>query len=274
MRKRLTALYRENPAAVIGGTFALFAIVWGIFMSKQSPYNFPHQFHHTIDSPILAMELARDSADVSAVTQRDNPAAKHSIKVNTILDCVFIPLYVGYLLFFALAYAPRSRLLAPLMVGVGVFDYLENTGMFISLAGGAPRQYYPSAIKWTLLGLAVILIARLMVKADSGPYSMPTRRLLALVFGAAGGLMLLGISASHYSWLALGSEIFAATFVVNAIGLLGPIVAMEGEKLKFVEDFCEQKKVNPAIAAVSEIPTTSGGDEEGPRQQKRGNTLG
>ena len=79
MRNRLVHLYHENPAALMAGIFALFAIFWGLWMSVAFtvgpfPYEFPHRFHRQIDSPVLALELARDAADVAAVTQKNDRA--------------------------------------------------------------------------------------------------------------------------------------------------------------------------------------------------------
>jgi hypothetical protein len=260
MRNRLAVLYRENPAALTAGILASLAIVWGLWMNvaitdKPFPYTFPHHFHHEIDSPILALELARDPADVAAVTQQNNADAESALRWNTVFDCVFTPLYAGYLTFFGLAYAPRKRRLVLLGAGIALFDYLENAFLFVSLDGGAPREYLPSAIKWTLLGLTLILIAKVLVSADAGPYSTPTRRLLALLFSVAGLLILLGLFAGPYSWLALGAELFAGTFVINAIGLFGPALAIQGKQQLFVTDFCEKRRVSGTVGpAIREVP--------------------
>lgn len=281
MRNRVVTLYRENPAAFTAGILALLAIVWALWMNvafTAGPlaYDFPHRFHHQIDSPILALELARDSGDVAAVLQTEDQTNADPIKVasaqkalrwNTAFDCVFIPLYTGYLLFFGLAYKSRSRgLFVILILSIALFDYIENACLFVTLWGGKPNEYWPSVMKWALLASALSMLARVLVSANPGPYSTPTRRLIALLFAAAGVFILLGVSVGPYAWLAFGTQLFAGTLVINAIGLFGPALAIPGKQQVFVKDFCEKRKLSRGVGpAIREIPL---GDDGSPAHDR------
>ena len=262
---------RTRIRALVVGVVASLAIIWSLVMSLTFtiwvPYWFAHRFHYKIDSPILALELSRNQSDIDAVLQKNydtNPDPQKSVKArnalyrNTILDCVFIPLYSGYILLFGLAYRPRSFdrfALIFLAVGTAVADYAENVRMFLALDDRAQSVYIPSLIKWSLLGLALILLATLLLSRNSGPYTLPTRRLLGLGHIAAGALIFLGVSFSHYPWLALGTELFAFTLLFNAIGLLGPVFAIPARRQEFQADFCEKRRRHQAVGpAVRDVP--------------------
>ncbi len=249
------------------GIIAALAILWSLGMTATFtvwvPYWFQHRFDHQIDSPVLALELARNQADIDAVLQRSDPnnpdpqktrKAQKALYWNTVLDCVFIPLYSGYMLLFGFAYHPRGfhrRALVVLTAATALADYAENACMFLALAGRVHSVYIPSLLKWSLLGLVLILLTTLLLSENPGPYSLPTRRLLGLGHITAGALILMGVVFSHYSWLALGVELFAFTLVINAIGLLGPVLALPGARQEFQTDFCEKRGVTNRSARQS-----------------------
>lgn len=242
------------------GIIAALAIVWSLVMTLTFniwvPYRLEHRFHYKIDSPILALELSRNESDIDAVLQ-NSEQAHDALFWNTVLDCVFIPLYSGYILLFGFAYHPRGFdkfALIFLTIATALADYAENTRIFLALAGHAHSVYIPSLIKWSLLGLVLILLATLLLSKNPGPYTLPTRRLLGLAHIAAGALILIGVAFSHYPWLALGVELFAFTLLINAIGLLGPALALHGTHQEFQTDFCEKRRrhepVGPAVRDV------------------------
>jgi hypothetical protein len=220
------------------------------------PYRLEHRFHHNIDSPVLALELSRNQSDIDAVLQNSKPAHDALFR-NTVLDCVFIPLYSGYLLLFGLAYHPRGSdkfVLIFLAVATALADYAENALMFLALGARAHSVYIPSLVKWSLLGLLLILIATLLLSRNLGPYTVPTRRLLGLGHIAAGALILLGVAFSHYPWLALGVELFGFTLLINAIGLFGPVLAIKPVRQEFESDYCEKRRHQPIGPAVRDVP--------------------
>lgn len=226
----LTPLYR------LAGIFALLAVLWSVLMITlfnlgPVSYPFPHRFAYEIDSPILALELARSPRDIDAVLQNNNAGSAQAHRAlfwNTVLDCVFIPLYSGYLILFGLSYQPRPifrKVLTAYVIAVAVFDYLENTLMFLAVRGSSPPVFIPSTIKWLLLGLVLFLTTVLLLRPNPGPYSLSTSRLLGLVYLAAGALIFLGTLVfgailNNYALLELGTKIFALTVLFNAVGLL------------------------------------------------------
>ena len=237
------------------------------FTGWPAPYSFEHRFHHDIDSPVLALELARDPSDIDAVLQRgdaSNPDPEKSNKairalfLNTVLDCFFIPLYAGYLILFGFTYHPEGfarGVLIGVAIMTGIFDYVENILMFGVLAGRAVPVYIPSLIKWALLALVLLVLGKLLVSRPPGPYSIPTRRLLAVLHIGAALLILLGAVFTEYPWLALGVKLFAFTLLINVIGLFGPVLALDAVRQVSIPDFCEKRRmkrgnIGPAIQDI------------------------
>lgn len=271
---RIQSLISVNGAAGFSsGVAAVLAIVWSLLMSAalttRAPYWFEHRFNHGIDSPVLALELARNQQDIDVVLQKSdktNPdpqkteKAQNALFWNTVLDCIFIPLYTGYIVLFGLAYHPqalRRILLILLAAATALADYTENARMFLALAGHAQSVYIPSLIKWSLLGLVLILLATLLLSNNIGPYTLPTRRLLGLAHIAAGALLLAGVVFTRYAWLALGAELFALTLLFNAIGLLGPLFAIQGTRQDFQTDFCDKRRRHQQVGpAVRDVPAS------------------
>ncbi len=232
-----------------------------------APYSFKHRFHHDIDSPVLALELARDPSDIDAVLQRDDPGnpdpqksnkAIRALFLNTVLDCFFIPLYAGYLILFGFTYHPerfdRVALIC-LVIMTGILDYAENILMFGAVAGRDMPVYVPSLMKWSLLALVLLMLAKLLLSGHPGPYSIPTRRLLALLHMGAALLILLGVIFTEYPWIALGTQLFAFTLLINVIGLFGPVLALNAMRQVAIPDFCEKRRIKPTIGpAIREVP--------------------
>ncbi len=237
------------------------------FTVWPAPYSFEHRFHHDIDSPVLALELAHNPSDIGAVVQNGgagNPDPDKSNKairalfLNTVLDCFFIPLYAGYLILFGLTYHPEHfarNVLIGLAIMTAIFDYAENILMFSALAARTPPVYVPSLIKWSLLALVLLMLAKLLLSRHSGPYSIATRRLLALLHIGAALLILLGVVFTEYPWIALGTQLFAFTLLVNVIGLFGPVLALNAMRQVAITDFCEKRRMKPTIGpAIREVP--------------------
>jgi hypothetical protein len=106
--------------AILAVLAAVMVTIMGRDLGRYQPR--PKSFHdHQIMSPILAVELARNRDDLIEVLQTTNPALILSwpnecgieiqrgpvcaVRINTIQDCVFIPLYSGFLLCMALLFS-------------------------------------------------------------------------------------------------------------------------------------------------------------------------
>jgi hypothetical protein len=209
----------------------------------------PESFHHgQIKSPVLALELASDRNDLIEVLQTINPALTLSwpngcgfeirrgpicaLRINTLQDCVFIPLYAGFLLCMALLFsmAPRRLWLgltgAALAIAAAVFDYAENRGIFKALGTDALTDQTalaissPSRMKWTLLGLNLLFLGVLICISRLTNFRAWVRWVLSVGYWIA-GLMLLAATA-RLSLFALATPLFGLVIVISAGGLLGP----------------------------------------------------
>jgi len=266
------------------GLVALLVTSWLFLMMRLLPNGdtdnpFGHGFSADISSPVLALELSRTTDDVEKILhRRAGPAAVAeraigALRLNTLLDLVFIPLYVGYLILLARLFTaslpgvPVSRLrnwVTAAAVGAGVFDYVEDWFMFSTLGGAEPLEFAPSVIKWLLLAVTLLLLGCCIVRSGAPVYSFATRALLGSAHVVAGLLMLIGVVFAPligYSCLELGNSVFGVTVAVNVVGLLGPSVAQffPGHDVAYVKDFCEKLRrgiaTPPAVRAVPAPPT-------------------
>jgi hypothetical protein len=64
---------------------SIFAAIIGLQLKQQYP--FVHNFHHQIDSPILAVELPGCANDLKGVLGTDHPAAANPAPITELFDC-------------------------------------------------------------------------------------------------------------------------------------------------------------------------------------------
>lgn len=256
--------------SAVTGLFGLLTICWAflMFISLRA-YNFEHDFHDEIDSPVLAVELAPSAQDLQAVLQTSTPpneqCAKKVLRINNRLDLVFIPLYASFLWFFAdlmsmqnMAASRYLRIACLIsVVGAVVFDYLEDWGISRTLNSTqltdslARATRVPSLVKWGFIGSALLLTSIILLRSIPVVYSVATTRLLGVLYGVAGLLMIVGLVRPPFIEVAI--KFFAFAIVVNAIGLLGPIVMhyFPGVEPVYIRDFCQRRRK----LALEDIPT-------------------
>ena len=209
------------------GLAALLTVCWALLLYGMLSYPLPHDFHHHIDSPVLAIELASDQSEVDAVLQK-NSAAIATLHLNTMLDLVFIPLYTVYLVLAGRLFGVRLGLILPLAIVAGIADYLEDYFIFQSLnLVTPPHQFVPSLIKWITIGIAIAVVGVAMLRGVTAIYSSAVRKILGVAHLIAAALMLVAAGFGRwigygYSPIALANLIFGLTVVANAIGLLWP----------------------------------------------------
>jgi hypothetical protein len=251
--------------------------VYGLVMGCQlrHRYSLEHNFHDDIDSPVLAIELVPDANALAAVLGTDKPAsvdpairpsiAVTCLRANTYEDFFFILLYASFLWQFATLFAIRvdgtpmfhRSTIAGLAVLIAALDCGENIGILRALGASNlndfPVQaiYWPSRGKWGLFGVALLLTGWILARSASSIYLLPTRRLLALAYGTAGVLMLIGLTMPHM--IELATQMFALLVAINIVGLLGPYV--EKHLLRrtipvYVDDFCNNKAQKQTKVAV------------------------
>jgi hypothetical protein len=271
-----------SPGRLATGLLAVAMAILGLIMTSQlkSHYPFEHNFHDKIDSPILALELSSGVADLKQVLHTETPAeadpatdagkAIASLRTNTHEDFFFIPLYTFFLWAFAVLFTDANhrngyvRTFTFLVILVAAFDCVENIGILRALGASslspstAQAICWPSRCKWGLFAVALLFTAWILVRSSVPLYSLPTRHLLALVYGAAGILMLIGLMEPHFVEVAI--RLFALLAGINIVGLLGPYIQrtiLRAREPVYVDDFCNRKARMEADVAV--FPSTSSG---------------
>jgi hypothetical protein len=248
------------------GVAGVLVIAWAIVMTRVPPeYPFPHIFNHDVAAPVLALELSHNEGDIQMVLHRKeakedkedkngSTAQKKDRKrkqafdyerKNNYLDLVLIPLYTFFLWSLARVFTNRARLLTALIIGAGLFDYVEDWRIDSALNGENPAIFIPSLMKWGLVGLVLFGTGIILVRSKSPVYSLATKRLLAVAYFISGLLMLIAVALGDwigYSLIELGFRVFGLLIVINVVGLLGHYLAIPGIRPKFVENFCEERK--------------------------------
>jgi hypothetical protein len=259
------------------GLLAVVMAVWGVIMTSQlkSHYPFEHNFHDKIDSPVLALELSTDVSDLNEVLHTDDPGqarpdtdagkAVACLRTNTYEDFFFIPLYASFLGAFAILFAAgphrrhaiRRGAIVAIVILVAAFDCAENVGILRALGASslspsmAQAISLPSRCKWGLFAVTLLFTMWILLRSSSLLYSLATRRLLALAYGAAGILMLIGLVKPHVIELAI--SMFAVLTIINIVAMLGPYIEKEflrAQRPEYVDDFCNRKARLQADVAV------------------------
>jgi len=211
------------------GVAALLTVAWALLMYALLSYPLPHNFHHHIDSPVLAIELASNQDEATVVLQ-SNSAAIATLHLDTTLDLFFIPLYVAYLVLAARLAGARLAVILPVAIVVGLADYVEDYYIYQSLNLTTPHQSVPSLIKWALLRVALAITGVALLRNSSVIYTTAARKTLGAALLIAAALMLVAAGFGRvitfgYSPIALANIIFGLTILTNAIGLLRPYVS-------------------------------------------------
>ncbi|HYM78463.1 MAG TPA: hypothetical protein VE377_20995 [Candidatus Dormibacteraeota bacterium] len=278
----------QSPMRVVVGVLALLMSILGFWMlldvSFRATTKFPceHDFHHGIDSPVLAVELASKKeelesairpacseqvnlakrAEQDALLARLQSQADRSLRRNTIADCFFIPLYTSFLWSFGTLFAIRGNgsrmalrhLLSVVLIVTAVADYFENCGIFRALrlnpSNAVAQQISgPSRFKWTALGIALLVVALILLRSGNAIYSLATRRLFAIGFGATGILTVVGVWRPVL--IGLATTLFSLLVLLQIVALLGPFVAawVKPTPPPYRDNFCEEKKAKASLAA-------------------------
>jgi hypothetical protein len=266
-------LIRSRARLLTGVLAALMAALGAVMSVGLGNYTFDHAFHHDIDSPILAVELASTSSELGTVL--DPPAtdekakeqARAVLRTNTYEDCALILLYTSFLWSFRTLFAVRGegsgthlRVFAFVIIATGVSDYMENLGIFGALGARqltdslAQHICWPSRCKWSLLGITLLLTAVALFRSGNPIYSLATRRLLAIGYTMAAALVITGLW--YPVLIGLGMKVFGLIVLINAVALLGPYVSewIPAITPVYADDFCERKREGTTDVAVSAKP--------------------
>ena len=271
-----------SSARLATGLLAVAMAVVGLVIGLQLKRHYPFQrnFHDKIDSPVLTLELSTDVHDLNQVLHTENPGqakpdtdagkAIACLRTNTYEDFFFIPLYTAFLWAFAVLFATGTHrrhviyrwAITAIVILMAAFDCAENVGILRGLDASslsdamAQAISWPSRCKWGLFAVALLFTGWILVRSSTLLYSLPTRRLLALAYGATGILMLIGLLKPHIIELATG--MFAILTIINIVGLLGPYIEsafLRPQSPVYVDDFCNRKARMQADVAV--YPSTT-----------------
>jgi len=221
-------------------------------IAEMTSYPAKQKFHSgEIVSPVLALELARDAADLQEVFQTEHPKeadairgpeslnayrAVSALERDTVDDCGFIPLYSLFLFSMAVLFTSdtvkrRTRLLAGLLIAaVAVLDYFENVGIFKAINAQtvttelAHAIRYPSLGKWTLLGITLLFLGGIIFVSQVEVFWDWTRKLLGIAFVITGLMLLIGTTCPM--WFASANILFSVLLIVSACGLLTPFLKL------------------------------------------------
>jgi hypothetical protein len=244
----MAGISTESRLRATAGITAVLSSLVAIFMlAGLAGYPAKEKFHDgEIVSPVLALELARNTDDLKEVLQTDHPKdavtggtapesfrpyrAVSALKVNTIEDCGFIPLYSLFLLsmvnlFSSSLAKSKIRIAAGLLIAaVAAFDYAENVGIFKALAASvlsndlAYAIRYPSLAKWALLGTTLVVLGGVTIMSQTPVLWEWVRKLLGAAFVLT-GIMLL-VATSCPMWFGYANLLFSALVFISAVGLL------------------------------------------------------
>jgi hypothetical protein len=279
--KDISAEPHFSTGRLATGLLAVAMAVVGLLIGFQLKGNYPfeHNFHDKIDSPVLALELSTDVHDLNEVLQTETPGqakpdtdagkAVACLRSNTYEDFFFIPLYTSFLWAFAVLFSAGTRHIAhraaivAIVILVAAFDCTENLGILPALDASslspsiAKAICWPSRCKWGFFAVALLFTGWILVRSSSLLYSLATRRLLALAYGAAGILMLIGLMKPHV--IELATRVFALLTIINIVGLLGPYIErlfLGAQRPVYVDDFCNREARMQVDVAVYPSPTS------------------
>jgi hypothetical protein len=152
-----------------------------------------------ISNPVLAMEVARNVAEVDAILSDSPSADREAMRIKQYADFGFISGYAGLFVVTGTLLIPRGRAIAILAAVLGVvaaiFDVIENLGTLrvvnTDLAHTTQAMIdavrYPSLIKWALASLALGLLAILFLRLKrAGPRVVGALYLIAALLGLYG----------------------------------------------------------------------------------------
>jgi hypothetical protein len=152
-----------------------------------------------ISSPVLAMEVARNVAEVDAILSDSPSADREAMRIKQYADFGFISGYACLFVVTGILLIPQGRTIAILAVVLGVlaaiFDVVENLGILRVVNTDLEHTTqamidavrYPSLAKWTLASLALGLLAILFLRIKrAGPRIVGTLYLIAALLGLSG----------------------------------------------------------------------------------------
>jgi hypothetical protein len=179
---------------------AFVAIVLGV--AAGNTHNFKVRLlPDDLNSPILAMELLRSPDQLAQVVgdPSDPKNNRKDMAMLTKIDFAFIAAYSCLFLSVSLRLRQRSHrwtaiLLIAVVIPAAVFDVRENLAIFRTLDCLCTTPRAPSLTKWTLIFIALLLVAPVFVDSTLKPLRRTIGYLAAALCVTAAFIGLAGVS--------------------------------------------------------------------------------
>jgi hypothetical protein len=156
----------EIEIRLIGGLAFLF-IIYSLWMGQLKVQGLPGGY----TSPILALELVKNGADIEAINKAEAGKARAFIRTHILKDYGYILIYTLFFVILSLLVSrmslswarPAGWLAATCVVIAAVLDVIENRGMWKAVGGDisdslANSIRYSSLAKWAFLFIFSLLI--------------------------------------------------------------------------------------------------------------------
>ena len=219
----------ETQIRVVG-ILALLFILYSLWMGQMKASGLPAGY----TSPVLALELAANGADIDAINRSEGGKSAAFIKKQLSKDFGYIAIYVVFFTCLALLLtellSDGSKYLS-LAAGVcavlaGVFDLFENLGMLKALSTTAATDSlansirYPSLAKWALFFVCCLLVGLILLRLQGWLLIAGLAFLIAAILGLSG--VILNLIWPRFYWmfpvsisvLGLGIICIAITFTI------------------------------------------------------------
>ncbi len=200
----------EGQIRVVG-ILALLFILYSLWMGQMKASDLPAGY----TSPVLALELAANGAEIDAINRSEGGKATAFIKKQLSKDFGYILIYVVLLSGLALVLTELvpdwSKYLSLAAVAcavmAGVFDMIENFGMLKATstpAGTATDSLansirYPSLAKWALLFVVCLLLGVTLSRRGGWLLIPGLAFLIAALLGLSG--VILNLLRPKFYWM-------------------------------------------------------------------------
>lgn len=156
----------------LAGGLAFVFILYSLWMGQLKVQGLPGGY----TSPILALELVKNGADIEAINKAEAGKAREFIRTHILKDYGYILVYTLFFVILSLLVSrmglswarPVGRLAATFVAIAAVLDVIENRGMSKAIAGDVSDSLansirYSSLAKWAFLFLFSLLIGVLLM---------------------------------------------------------------------------------------------------------------
>ncbi len=168
---RKDALSDLTQVRLVGGMAFVF-ILYSLWMGQLKMEGLPAGY----SSPVLALELVKNGADIDAISKAEGGKAIPFLKTSLTKDYGYIFVYTLFFVILSLLLSrmslswarPVGWLAATCVILAAILDLVENRGMFKAVSGDVSDSLansirYSSLAKWAFLFIFSLLIGVLLM---------------------------------------------------------------------------------------------------------------